>query len=417
MASIKQSFEEIDESEATVFKKRLAKLKEYSGRGTELISLYVPKDADRSTVMGQLTEEMGQSSNIKSANTRKNVQGALRKILQFLKSNDFNIPEKGIVVFSGNISEMEGKTDIRLFTIHPIRPLKTKLYWCDSEFHLAPLEEMVQPTEIYALIVLDKREATVAVLTGKKFEIVGHFTSAVAGKTRAGGQSSVRFEHLREEAAKDFYRRVSEKVNQLLTEYENKLKGFIIGGPGMTKHEFLKQSTLDYRLKDKIIGMLDVSYTDDSGIRELIQRSEDLLSQSAITRERQIVNRFLEEAVRDGLAAYGQKQVEEALLKGQVSDLLISEGIEWMVYKVLCDKDGFAKEIIVKDPKKMDPNALKCEKCGSKTEILEEVDYMDWLVEKAHNTSSKTNVISQDTSEGQTFYRGFGGIGAILRYK
>lgn len=410
--------EETDEAEEVVFRKKLKKLKEFRGRGTELISLYVPEKADRSQIMGQITQETGQSSNIKSPQTRKNVQGALRKIAAFLKNIDFKIPKKGIVVFAGNVSPVEGRSDIRLFTMNPLLDLKTKLYWCDSEFHLNPLEEMIKPTEIYALVVLDKREATVAILTGKKYEVVGHFTSAVAGKTRAGGQSSVRFEHLREEAAKDFFRRVSEKINQLLADNADKLRGVIVGGPGMTKHDFLKQGTLDYRLKDKILGILDNSYTDESGIRELVQKSEEILKDTAITRERQIVNRFLEEAVRDALAVYGQKETEKAIEMGQASEVLVSEGIEWEVVKLHCESCEKNYEKIIKNPNDFDESKEKCPNCNSsKVELLEEADYLDWMVEKAHKTNAKVHVISQETPEGQTFFRGFGGIGALLRYK
>ncbi|MDO8625778.1 MAG: hypothetical protein Q7R47_06860, partial [Candidatus Diapherotrites archaeon] len=185
---MKAKIREIDEAELSVFKKNLKKLEVFRGRGTELISVYIPQSADRGSVMGQLTEELSQSSNIKSPSTRKNVQGALRKISSFLKNLNFKIPEHGLVVFSGNVSETEGRSDIRLFTVHPPKDLKTKLYWCDSTFHLEPLKEMVKTTDIYAILVLDKREATVAVLTGKKYQVVGHFTSMVAGKSRAGGQ-------------------------------------------------------------------------------------------------------------------------------------------------------------------------------------------------------------------------------------
>jgi hypothetical protein len=170
--------------------------------------------------------------------------------------------------------------------------------------------------------------------------------------------SSVRFEHLREEAAKDFFRRVSEKINQLLTDYEEKLRGVIVGGPGMTKQEFLKQGTLDYRLKDKILGTVDNSYTDESGIRELMQKSEEILKDTAITRERQIVNRFLEQAVVDGLATYGQKETEEALAMGKASDVLVSEAINWEVVKLYCENCNFTQEKIVKEPEKFDERKM-----------------------------------------------------------
>ena len=62
---------EPSQGEEVVFKKKLKKLAQYRGRGTELISVYVPSDSDRSSVMGQLTEEISQSSNIKSPSTKK----------------------------------------------------------------------------------------------------------------------------------------------------------------------------------------------------------------------------------------------------------------------------------------------------------------------------------------------------------
>jgi len=190
------------EAELSVFKKKLKFFKKFKGKGTELISLYIPPAADRSAVMGQITEELSQSSNIKSQITRKNVQGALRKINNFLKQINFKIPENGMVVFCGNISEREGTPDIRLFTVRPVQKLKVKLYWCDSTFHLDPLEEMVRPTDYYGILVIDKRESTIALLIGKKYEVLGHFTSNVAGKIKAGGQSAHRFEQLRIEAEK-----------------------------------------------------------------------------------------------------------------------------------------------------------------------------------------------------------------------
>ena len=50
-------------------------------------------------------------------------------------------------------------------------------------------------------------------------------------------------------------------------------------------------------------------------------------------------------------------------------------------------------------------------------ELLEEADYVDYLFEKAGQTGSKTVIISVDTEEGQQFLTGFGGVGAILRYR
>ncbi|MBN2127158.1 MAG: peptide chain release factor 1, partial [Candidatus Diapherotrites archaeon] len=388
----------------------------FKGKGTELISQYVPGNADRSTVMNALTEEISQSSNIKSPQTRKNVQGALRKIINFLKQIDFKIPEKGIVVFAGNISESEGKTDIRLFTIQPPKELRVKLYWCDSQFHLDPLEEMIKPQEVYGLITIDKSEATLAELIGRRYNILHHFASMVPGKFRAGGQSSVRFERLREEAAQEFYKKMSEKLNNHFLEYGNKLKGIVVGGPGMTKNYFLNKGMLDHRLKSKVIGILDTSYTDESGIRELVQKSEEVLKDTDLMREKVLVNKFLEEIGKDNLAAYGEKEVMEALEMGKVALLLVSEAREWTVFKFKCPKDGKEFIEIIKE-ENANPNEFKCKECGIPCELLEEADYFDFMFEKAHSTGAEIKIISTETSEGEQFMQSFGGLGAILRYK
>ena len=404
-------------AEMAVFKKKLKQLANYKGRHTELITLYVPFGTDRGTVMNQLSEEINQSSNIKSPTTRKNVQGALRKIIVFLKKINFKLPANGIVVFSGNVSEIEGRSNIRLFTVQPLKELKTKLYWCDSEFHLTPLKDMAVPNEFYALMTIDKNEATIAQLSGKNYEILGHFTSTVPGKTRAGGQSSQRFERLREEAMQDFFKRAGSKFNGYFLPNIDKIKGLIVGGPGMTKQYFMDKKVIHHELAKRILGVLDTSYTDEGGIRELVQKSEDLLKDTEMMREKVTLDNFLGEVAKDGVATYGSNEVEKAMDEGRVKTLIISEDIPWIVIKKLCGHCDKEEIEIFKNPNDYEESKVSCSECKSKVEVMEEVDYLDYMLEKANDTGAGVRVISTETSQGQQFLEGFGGVGAILRYK
>ncbi|MBI5553177.1 MAG: peptide chain release factor 1 [Candidatus Diapherotrites archaeon] len=405
-----------DESEQAIFRKKLLKLRKISGRGTELISQYVPASADRSSVMSALSEELSQSSNIKSPQTRKNVQAALRKITNFLKQIEFKIPKTGLAIFAGNISETEGRTDLRLFSIRPPSELNVKLYRCDSQFFLGPLEEMMQPTEIYGLITIDKGEGTIARLSGKRYEILGHFISEVIGKFRAGGQSSKRFEHLREESAQEFYKKMSEKTNHCFLGAEEKLKGIIVGGPGLTKTYFLQKELIDHRLRKKILGTIDTSYTDESGIRELIQKSEELLRETDLMKERKILNEFLSRVAKDQLAAYGQKEVMEALKVGKVQLLLLSEDLDWQVSKFTCPTDH-AEETFIQSSEHENLPTINCPACGKPMELSEELDYLDYMLEVTQQSRADIKIISTDSPEGEQFLKSFGGIGAFLRYR
>jgi len=399
------------DAETEIFRRKLKELQNYKGKHTELISLYIPFNTDRSGVMNQLTNEVSQSSNIKSAITRKNVQGALRKLIQYLKVIDFKIPKKGICLFCGNVSEQDGKVDIQLFHVVPPKDLKVKLYRCDSSFYLKPLLEMLTPDKVYGIVAIDKREATIAKLIGKNYKIVAKLTSAVPGKIKAGGQSAHRFEHLREEAAQEFYSRISTKINEIFVPIaeEGKLKGFVFGGPGNTKKKMYERGLIDYRLKNKIIGFLDNTYTDESGIKEIIDLSEDLLKESELIKEKQEINNFMEKVIKGNLATYGLNEVVLALKEGKAQKILVSEDlkIDQINFKCnACKKQFFAQK-----------NTTTCPNCKSEDlDTLEYVDAREFFYELAKKTGTEIVFISKNTSEGEQFYNAFGGIGAILRY-
>src|SRR3989338_10475622 len=150
-------------------KKLIKQLAAIKGRHTELVTVYVPAGYSLTEIANQLRNEQGTSENIKSKQVRKNVTSALDKIVRNLALYK-RAPENGMAIFCGNVSEND-KTDLQIWTIEPPEPIKTKLYWCDQKFVTEPLEDMVSEKEIYGIINLDKGEATIALLKGKRLEI------------------------------------------------------------------------------------------------------------------------------------------------------------------------------------------------------------------------------------------------------
>ncbi|MBI4361386.1 helix-turn-helix domain-containing protein [Candidatus Micrarchaeota archaeon] len=169
------------------FRKQVKALKEYRGRGTELVTVYITPGYPIHEIASKLRDEYGQAGNIKSKTTQKNVQGALERILNHLKTFK-KTPENGVALFAGNISEKEGRTDIQLFTIEPPMPLHTQFYRCESIFVTEPLEELSEKTDSYGLVVLDGKEATIAVLAGKKINVIKHVHTTAHQKVAKGGQ-------------------------------------------------------------------------------------------------------------------------------------------------------------------------------------------------------------------------------------
>jgi peptide chain release factor subunit 1 len=347
------------------------KLEQYKGRATEFITVYIPAGQNIYTVADQLEAEKSTAKNIKSTSTRKNVGNALDKITRQMKEHK-KTPENGLVLFAGNISRVEGQEDLQLWEVEPPMPLKIRMYRCDKEFILSPLKEMLEITEVFGLLVMDRKEATIGMLEGKRIEALQNMTSGIPSKVRAGGQSSQRFHRITEGLTKDFYKRIAEEMKTIFFTMP-KLKGILIGGPIPTKDEFLEGEYLTGQLQKKVIGKIDLGDSSETGLRELVERSQDLLVDHERLQEKKFVEVFFKALGEDpDKSSLGEEKTRKALELGAVEILYLSSKI-------------------------------------GKTLIRE-------LSQLAENVGSEIKIISTETPEGEQLFN-MGGVGAVLRFK
>lgn len=393
------------------FKKQLDLLAKFRGRGTELISVYIPPGYQISDVTSKLREEAGAATNIKSATTRKNVISALEKIVTYLKT--FKTPPvTGMAIFCGNISEVEGRPDLQLYSIIPPVPVGVQFYRCESQFVLEPLLELVNARDRYGIVVLDGKEATVALLDGKQIKVIKQVHSTAHAKTHKGGQSSQRFGRLREEGIEYFYSRIAEAMDSYL-QVKN-FKGVIVGGPGPTKESFLRDAVINYQLK--ILGVVDTGYTDEYGVREAMNKAEDILSEHEATRERKVLEEFMKEISKNGMATYGFDQIKQALTSGQASEFLVSEELEFYEINLECTQCGKTANGISNKKLNSGSEEDNCT-CGGKMKVKRDIDLVNDLIGIAQEKGIPTVFISNETVEGQQFRATFNGLGVFLRYK
>ncbi|MFX1504397.1 MAG: peptide chain release factor aRF-1 [Promethearchaeota archaeon] len=404
-------------------RQKLEELKGKKGFHTELISLYIPHDRKISDVTNYLKNEISESQNIKSKLTRKNVLDGINSLLGQLK-NIKDVPENGLVMFSGAIPQgnTPGTEKNELTIVDPPDRVPTFRYHCASEFLLWPLEEMLTPRETYGLLVIGRAESAVGYIKGNKVEVIREFTSGIHGKHRAGGQSQRRFERLIEEGEKQFYRRISETVNELFLPMEN-LRGIFIGGPGQSKEKFVSDESLDYRLRDKILDVVDLGYGGIEGIRALIEKVKDKIEDVKYIREKQIMQSFMKEiSVDSGLASYGLEEIQKALNYGVVDTLILSEKLDLFEVKIECSNCSYFESRTIKGTDlenfKISIQEEACPECNSNNfKIAEEKSIIEELGEIAESTGSEVDILSAETEEGEMLYSTFGGIAAILRYK
>ena len=359
----------IEKRELKALLKELGAIK---GRHTELVSVYAPAGYNMAEIGSLIKQEQSTASNIKSKTTRKAVLSALEKISGRIKFHP-QAPPHGLVLFCGNISPTEAVVDIKLWEFEPPEPIVARIYRCDQTFVLEPLGDMVREKEVYGLIVLDTHDAAIGFLKGKTISVAKKLKSIVPGKQIKGGQSAARFQRVREGLLLNWKKEVGE-IAKATFEQERDLRGIIIGGPGIIKDEFASGPFLPEALKKKILGMKDLGYSGEEGMKELIERAQDILKEASVFKEKQLLQKFFEHLKRDThLVAYKKEQVKDALEKAAVEILIISEQLK---DRALADE----------------------------------------LSALAEQTGAKVVEVSQETPEGQQFLQ-LSGVGAILRFR
>jgi protein pelota len=227
---------------------------------------------------------------------------------------------------------------------------------------LERIEEAVkQRTQPYVVFVsLDDDIATVAILRQSGVQWIANIDSNRSGKMYESTSTE-----------KDYF---SEIISMIKTNKAEE-SPLVVVGPGFTREHFIKYG----KEHEQNIFKKNMTHATGSagmnGIHEVIKSGvvEKITKDNRVSFETRLVEKLFEEIKKDGPAAYGKNEVNEALSKGAVEHLLILD-------------------IIVRSAD------------GEKLLVL------------AQQTKSNFTIINNMHEAGKKF-EGIGGIGAFLRFK
>ena len=403
-------------------RKTIEELSKIAGRGTELITVYIPKGKQLHEVITILKEEQGTADNIKSDLTRTHVVDSLSKVVQRLKLYK-KTPERGLAVFCGALPREEGGPPgsevVKAFEIDPPKDMQTFLYRCDDHFHVDILKNMLKDENMIGFLAVDAKDAGWGLLHGDKIEVLKETSSGVAGKHRQGGQSAKRFQKLREMELTYYFNRLATITREYFIDIYP-IKGLVISGPGPTKEEFINNNYLEYRLQNMIIATIDASYSGSEGIREAFAKSSDILSNFRMVEEKQIVEKLFNEINNNtGLGIYGLDDIINHLKNNIVNKIIITDNTELYRIESKCKRCEHTQEKIIERIKvistKTELQNLPCPSCQSNDTNVFDQDIIDYIAILALKTGTSVEVIS-GVSEHGTMLTSIGKIGAILRY-
>ncbi len=334
-------------AERQKLKKKVQQLKDYKGRHSSFTTLYIPPTKNLTEVTSFVRTELAGADNIKSKTNRKNVQDNLSAILNELTLIN-ELPENGIAFFFG-IEEEGGTTnDIREIIIPPA-PISQFVYLCGREFVTEELESMTLPKSLVVIVLIEGGKVTVGYLRGKHLEMVLDEDFYIIGKTRAGGQSAKRYLRIREEKMQEFFKYVSQKLQELLIDNLDNVDAIVLGGNTIRCLEFLDKGDLDYRLREKVADtIIPVSIIDETGLYQAMKEASRVLKETEIYAERQAWESFMQDLMKGlNTIAYGKGEVLEALRQGRVDTLLIVEDETALIDDLYDEIENFGTDLLV----------------------------------------------------------------------
>lgn len=328
------------------------------------------------------------------------------------------MPPNGLVVYCGEIITSEGKERKINIDFEPFKPINTSLYLCDNKFHTEALSELLESDQKFGFIIMDGNGTLFGTLSGNTRDVIHKFSVDLPKKHGRGGQSALRFARLREEKRHYYVRKVAElAVQNYITNDKVNVAGLILAGSADFKNDLNQSDMFDNRLQTKVIKVVDVSYGGENGFNQAIELAAETLSNVKFIQEKKLIGKYFEEISQDsGRVCYGVEDTLKALELGAAETLIVYENLDTTRW-VLKSSDG--AEIILHTNKQQeaDREQFMEKETGQEMDVVSQGAFLEWLAEKYKDFGATLEFVSDRSSEGNQFVKGFGGIGAILRYK
>jgi len=348
---------------------------------------------------------------------RQSVQSAIKSTQQRLKTyTNSTFPANGLALFCGlATTESNRKERLLVVSLTPARSIPSLVYRCDNHFHTEYLDEIMfenDGSDSYGFVVVDGHSTLIGIAHGTTRKILQQFTVDLPNKHRKGGQSAVRFARLRDHARQAYARKVAERCNaSFIVNNKPNVKGLVMAGSADFKDTVVKNLALDKRLRKLIICSVDLARGGRRGFDEAIQRSAETLGNLRVTQQARLLRSFFDQIEQDsGLYCFSVKDTLSALEVGAVQDLILWEDLD--VYRIVKIDPQSGNESVVFT--QTDQEGAGIADMPSDEDSIETL--AEWLCDHYKEFGCQLHLVSDHTTLGAQFVRGFGGIGGVLRF-
>lgn len=204
-----------------------------------------------------------------------------------------------------------------------------------GELYLAPLAPLVGRGDGTLVAAVGRERGSVYRLRGSQLVEIADESESVPGQHDQGGWAQARYERHIDEIVERHWRRVAETLDA----WVRKLHGprIVLVGAEDMRSEF--ESVLSNEVKGCVAGWTTAEAHADAP--QLLEAARPVLDEWWAGREAELLDRWREEAGRNGRAAAGWEQTLEAASDGRVELLLVQSGADRPAYQ--CPQCGRAQ--------------------------------------------------------------------------
>ncbi|HZR97034.1 MAG TPA: VLRF1 family aeRF1-type release factor [Gaiellaceae bacterium] len=204
-----------------------------------------------------------------------------------------------------------------------------------GELYLSPLARLVGRSDGTLVAFVSRERGDVYQLRGGSLVLVSDESTEVPRQHDQGGWSQARYERHIDEIVERHWRDVAETLDRLV----RRLHGarIVLVGAEEMRSEF--EGVLSNEVKGAIAGWANAEAHADANA--LLEAARPVLDEWWRGREDAILDRWREEAAKNGRAATGWEQTLEAASDGRVELLLVADGSDRPAYQ--CPQCGRAQ--------------------------------------------------------------------------
>ena len=352
--------------------------------------------------------------------TKRQVSFLARSVAHFDPMQFSLTFQTGLVIYCGEVITDEGKEKKVNIDFEPFKPINTSLYLCDNRFHTEDLQELLVDDEAFGFIVMDGNGSLYGTVQGSAREILHKFSVDLPKKHGRGGQSALRFARLRLEKRHNYVRKVAEMATQLFVPDGQKpnVQGIVLAGSADFKSELMRSDLFDPRLAKIVVKLVDVSYGGEQGFNQAIEAAADTLVNVKLLKEKKLLQKYMDEISQDtGKYCFMVEDTFRALDMGAVEDLIVWENLEITRFVLRNQTTGEERVVHLNPEEEKNDNHFRDPESGTELEIIDKEPLVEWLANNYKEFGANLEFVTDRSSEGTQFVKGFGGIGGILRWK